>query len=85
MAQQTEMEINGTTSVSMIVPYNMLKCRQEMVDNINRIFGTNITVKFAKAWEHEFANYLREDEPIESTNKGVNDDETNKNGLQAVE
>ena len=83
MAQQTEMEINGTTSVSMIVPYNMLKCRQEMVANINSIFGTNITVKFAKAWEHEFANYLREDEPIESTNKGVNENDINKDGLQA--
>ena len=85
MAQQTEMEINGSTSVSMILPYNMLKCRQEMVDNINRIFGTNISVKFAKAWEHEFANYLREDEPIESTNKGVNDDEIDEDGLQATE
>lgn len=82
MAQQTEKEINGTTSVSMIVPYNMLKCRQEMVENINRIFDTNISVKFAKAWEHEFANYLREDEPIESTNKGVNENEINKDGLQ---
>ena len=85
MAQQTEMEINGSTSVSMIVPYNMLKCRQEMVENINRIFGTNISVKFAKAWEHEFANYLREDEPIETTNKGVNENEINKDGLQATE
>ena len=56
-----------------------------MVENINRIFGTNISVKFAKAWEHEFENYLREDEPIESTNKGVNDNDTNENGLQDAE
>lgn len=82
MAQQTEMEINGDTSVSMILPYNMLKCRQDLVANINRIYSTNISVKFAKSWEHEFSNYLQENVQMDITDKGVNDNEIETNGLQ---
>jgi len=58
MAQQTEREIDGSTSFSFIDPIDMLEQRLEMVDNINRIFGTNITVEFSKSWANEWEKYV---------------------------
>ena len=58
MAQQTEKEIDGTTSTSFIEPMNMLEERKIMCDSINRIFGTDITVEFSKAWKNEFDKYM---------------------------
>ena len=68
MAQQTEKEIDGTTSTSFIEPLNMLEERKTMCDSINKIFGTNISVEFSKAWQNEYDRYME---------SGVNIDEVN--------
>ena len=57
MAQQTEREIDGSTSQSFIEPLDMLKNRKEMVDNLNRIFNLNVTVDFSESWRLEFERY----------------------------
>ena len=57
LAQQSVDEVNGTVSSSLILPLNMLKYRREMVDQINRKFGTNITVDLAGPWRGEITKY----------------------------
>lgn len=57
LAQQSVDEVNGTVSSSLILPLNMLKYRRLMVDDINRKFGTNISVDLAGPWRGEVTKY----------------------------
>ena len=50
MAQQNETELQGIESYSMILPQNMLACRQAWADEINRVFGTDYHYHFSPAW-----------------------------------
>ena len=36
---------------------NMLKCRQEDIEKVNEMFGTNISVDFASAWKQNMEEY----------------------------
>ena len=53
-AQSISDEIHGQDSTSFILPYQMLNCRVALCDEINRIFGTDISVKFSPLWALEF-------------------------------
>ena len=53
-AQSISDELHGMDSVSFILPIQMLKCRQKMCDDINRIFGLNVSVRFSTSWELEY-------------------------------
>lgn len=53
-AQSISDEIHGQDSVSFIIPCQMLRCRQALVENINNIFGTEIEVDFSPLWKLEF-------------------------------
>lgn len=57
MAQQSVDEVNGTISASLILPLNMLGQRRKMVDEINKKFGTSITVDLSEAWRTEVTKY----------------------------
>ena len=57
LAQQSVDEVNGTVSSSLILPLNMLKYRRAMVEEINKKFGTNITVDLAGPWRGEITKY----------------------------
>ena len=57
MAQQSVDEVNGTISASLIIPLDMLKARQAMVDEINAKFNTNIEVQLSGAWKAEVTKY----------------------------
>lgn len=50
LAQVSTDELHGSDAVSMIIPLQMLEKRKQWVDEINRIFGTNITVDFSECW-----------------------------------
>lgn len=56
-AQVSVDEANGGTGASMIFPLNMLKARQEFIDECNRKFGWNASVHFAGAWLGEMERY----------------------------
>lgn len=56
-AQVSIDEANGGTGASMIVPLNMLWCRQKFAEECNRKFGWNCSVHFAGAWLGEFERY----------------------------
>lgn len=60
-AQSISDEIHGQDSVSFIIPMQMLRCRQALCDEINKIFGTNISVDFSPVWKVELAGFINRD------------------------
>ena len=60
MAQQTVKEVDGSTSLSFIYPNDRLKQRQKGFDAFNKMFGTDITVRFSDAWLTESIKYKNE-------------------------
>lgn len=74
-AQSISDEIHGQDSVSMILPLQMLKCRQALCENINNIFGTKISVDFNPLWKIELAGVIERD-----TNGNMIPDESEVNG-----
>ena len=56
-AQVSVDEANGGTGASMIFPLNMLRARQELIDECNRKFGWSAEVHFAGAWLGEMERY----------------------------
>lgn len=68
-AQQSTDEIHGMDSVSWFYPLNKLKARRDGLKMVNKVFGTNITVKFSEIWEQEYQAYklrtLQKDENAE--------------------
>lgn len=60
MAQQTVKEIDGSTSLSFIYPNNRLLMRQEGFERFNKLFGTDIKVRYSDAWLTESIKYKKE-------------------------
>jgi len=60
-AQSISDEIHGQDSVSFIIPMQMLRCRQALCEEVNRIFGTNISVKFSPVWRVELDGLIERD------------------------
>ena len=56
-AQQTTDEIHGMDSTSWIIPLERLECRKKMVEEINDLFGTKMTVDFSPAWKLQFEKF----------------------------
>lgn len=72
MAQQSVEEVDATLSQSMILPLSMLNARREMLDKVNAMFGTNITVELSGAWRAEVTTF--ENESGEASIDGSSDD-----------
>lgn len=53
MAQQSKDEINDYDSISMIIPEDMLECRRNGIEMINKVFGCNITVDYSLPWRYK--------------------------------
>lgn len=70
-AQSISDEIHGQDSVSFIIPLQMLKCRQALCEEVNRIFGTDITVDFSPVWKVELIGLINRD----TNGNGVPDSE----------
>lgn len=62
-------EIHGQDSLSFIVPCDKLKQRQKFADEINSIFGTEISVDFSECWKIEYEKFLKSNDE-----RGVEDD-----------
>ena len=60
-AQSISDELHGMDSVSFILPLQMLQCRQTLADNINKIFGLDVSVRFSQPWEIEYRKYVSND------------------------
>ena len=45
-------------STSLVLPCQMLKYRKRMVEEVNEMFDTNISVDFSEVWKHEYDRYM---------------------------
>lgn len=70
-AQQTTDEIHGMDSTSWIIPLERLECRKKMVEEINNIFGTKMTVDFSPAWKLQFEKFKNDSSVDESANSSA--------------
>lgn len=75
LAQQSVDEVNGTVSSSLIIPLNMLKCREKMINDINSKFGLNASVRLSGAWRAEVTKYENETGEADIDNAGAEDAE----------
>lgn len=68
MAQMSTAEIEGSESFSWVVPYDMLKQRKIWCEEVNKMFGTNISVDFSPTWKVQFEKFkmIEEVEEVES-------------------
>lgn len=71
MAQMSIEELNNGEELSKVLPIIRLKCRQLGIEQINKKFGTNITVTFSQAWD----SILKEEEHDNPKNENVNETE----------
>ena len=60
MAQQTESEIDGYTSVSFIYPLEKYEMRKKAIEMVNNLFGLNMEIHFSPAWMVEFKKFVME-------------------------
>lgn len=75
LAQQTTTEIQGADAYSIIYPLQQLKRRQQFCDDINRIFGTNVSVSFTEVWQEAYDRYINYTAGDENNEKEVLDNE----------
>ena len=60
LAQQSVEEVQGTTSMSFILPNDRLKMRRKGWEKVNALFGTSVSVDFSDAWKTESIKYKKE-------------------------
>ena len=75
-AQQSVEEITGTSALCMIIPEQKLAQRKRFAEQMNEMFGTNVTVEYSKCWQDTINDVTDDDED------GVDDTEetTEKDG-----
>ena len=56
-AQVTRDEVHGMDAVTWYYPLSKLKAREIGVEMVNKIFGTNISVRFSELWRQEWEAY----------------------------
>lgn len=62
LAQQTNAEIHGSDSYALLYPLEQLECRKTMCDNINKLFGLEVSVSFNPILAKVYKDYLSEPE-----------------------
>ena len=63
LAQQTNSEIHGFDSYSLLYPLQQLKQREKMCTEINELFDLDVSVRFNPILEKVYRDYLTDPEP----------------------
>ena len=92
LAQQTVDEVQGSTSVSFILPNDRLRMRRLWVEKCNELFGLDMTVDFSEAWKVESLKYKKESdidengelEELERTDEQTGEQTDEQTGEQTV-
>lgn len=53
MAQQSVEEITGSNNAALVIPYEMLKARNDTLQRFNAITGLNVVCQFSESWKRE--------------------------------
>lgn len=51
LAQQSSDELHGNDAVSLILPYDRLNQRKKFCEEVNKLFGTNVSVDFSECFK----------------------------------
>ena len=62
LAQQTNAEIHGSDSFSLLYPLEQLECRKTMCENINSLFGLSVSVEFNPVLRKVYESYMSDPE-----------------------
>ena len=78
MAQMSPDEVHANDGISLILSDEALQCRQDGLEKVNALFGTNITVDYNRCWEDEVEEMLMNNDPYdeETGEDGESDAET---------
>lgn len=74
----SEGEVNQNSDALIPLVQNMLNSRKECVENMNALFGTNVSVKLASIWETEFDETLNADPEPNTENEEPENDITSR-------
>lgn len=78
----SEGEVNQNSDALIPLVQNMLNSRKEGIENVNKLFGTNITVELSSIWEKEFKETLNDEttDPNEERSKRLENEYNAING-----
>ena len=82
LAQQSKDEINDYDSISMIIPEDMLECRRNGVEMINKVFGCNITVDYSLPWRYKMYKQDNTDTGVAPPNNTIQESDINDSNIQ---
>lgn len=80
MAQMTEDEMHSNDSLSLILSDEALQCRQEGLERVNALFGTNMSVSFNECWQDEVEEMWANNDDYSADNDADNDGVANEDG-----
>ena len=55
MAQQSVEEITGSNNAALVIPYEMMKARNDTLQRFNAITGLNVVCQLSESWQREEA------------------------------
>ena len=53
MAQQSVEEITGSNNAALVIPYEMMKARNDTLQRFNAITGLNVVCQLSESWQRE--------------------------------
>jgi hypothetical protein len=75
-AQQSVEEITGTSALCMIIPEQKLTQRKRFAEQMNSMFGTNVTVDYSKCWQDTINDVTDDDKDgVDDTEAKEGDDD----------
>lgn len=85
LAQQTNSEIHGSDSYALLYPLEQLRERKKMVESINSLFGTSITVRFNEILAKVYKDYMTDPEETKQTEETEETEETEQTEVTTTE
>ena len=95
MAQQSVEEITGSNNAALVIPYEMMKARNDTLERFNAITGLNVVCQLSKSWEREEAEaentitqiqpYNAIEEKSEETTEETTEDTTEETSEEVTE
>ena len=81
MAQQSVEEITGSNNAALVIPYEMMKARNDTLQRFNAITGLNVVCQFSESWQREEAEAEKSGKLIEKTKEIVSSIEYSIRGV----